>query len=66
MTMQIINICEHPIHGRCYLWSSGNMQYALGTVSKNFMKWDGWYLEEVVKQIKVKGFSIIPWAKEND
>ena len=60
--MRILNICEHPIHGRCYLWQKHEMNYAVGTSATNFMKFDGFTLDEVIERITVKGFKIVPWA----
>ncbi len=60
--MRMINICTHPTHGRCFLWEKKPMEYALGTAAINYMKFDGWYLDEVVDKILKKGFKIIPWA----
>ena len=64
--MRMINICTHPIHGRCFLWEKGEMNYRIGTVATNYMKFDGWTLEEVVKAIEKKDFRIVPWASEDE
>lgn len=61
--MRMINICTHPIHGRCFLWEKKPMEYALGTVATNYMKFSGWYLDEVIEKITKKGFKILPWAE---
>lgn len=61
--MKIINICTHPIHGRCYIWACGDMNYRLGTVSTNYMKFDGFFLEEVIEKVEAKGFKILPWVE---
>lgn len=59
--MRIIHLCDHPIHGSCYLWGNDKMEYRLGKVDTNFMKFDGYLLEEVEAKIKERGFTIIPW-----
>jgi hypothetical protein len=64
IAMQIINICEHPIQGRCYLWGSSFMNYRVGKVDKTFMAFDGFTLEEVIPRIEARGFKIIPWVSE--
>lgn len=60
--MRMINICTHPIHGRCFLWEKAPMEYALGTATTNYMKFIGWSMDEVVEKITKKGFRITPWA----
>lgn len=62
--MKIINICTHPIYGRCYIWAYGDMNYRLGTPATNLMKFDDFLLEEVIERIEAMGFKIIPWKSE--
>lgn len=48
--------------GSCYLWSAAGFDYALDTSSTNYMKFDGYTLEEVKKKIEERGFKEIPLA----
>lgn len=57
--LNIILIYTHPIHGRCYLWSAGEMQYSLGTVSTTYCKFDGYTLDEVKARVEAKGFALV-------
>jgi hypothetical protein len=58
----MINICSHPIHGRCFLWEMNLMNYRIGTVATNYMKFDGYTLDEVMDKITKKGFVVLPWS----
>ena len=59
--MRILNMYTHPTHGKCYLWEKAPMEYVLGLVNTNFMKFSGYLLEEVTPKIEARGFTLIPW-----
>lgn len=59
--MRMINICTHPIHGRCFLWEKTSVDYAIGTIATNYMNFDGWTLDKVIEKITDKGFKILKW-----
>lgn len=54
--MKIITKYFSSKTGPCYLWSPEGFKYRLGTVSKNYMEFDGYTLEETKKKILEHGF----------
>lgn len=54
--MKILAKYSHPKTGSAYLWSPEGFKYKLGTVSTNYMEFDGYTLEEAKKKILVHGF----------